>query len=183
MRPARTTRRFWLLVAAIFQGGFLCAQQPFLSDAQWTLMRDEASGLAPYENLRSLTRLHRVPATAEFDQAAEFMLARAKEYGLQDAHAEQFPIDGKDSLRTDALVSGVACGGGTPVGASAGAYAAGRLGNGPDPAGGLQPQCGRGRGPGRRWRGNQRGGLRRARTCEGRSCWPMEGWRRCSAWR
>ena len=51
--------------------------------------------LAPYENLRSLTRLHRVPATPEFDQAAEFMLARAKEYGLQDVHAEQFPIDGK----------------------------------------------------------------------------------------
>ncbi len=58
-------------------------------------MREEASGLVPYENLRSLTRLHRVPATSEFDQAAELMLARAKEYGLKDAHAEQFPIDGK----------------------------------------------------------------------------------------
>jgi hypothetical protein len=56
-------------------------------------MRPAAS--APYENLRSLTRLHRVPATPEFDQAAEFMLLRAKEYGLHDAHAEQFPIDGK----------------------------------------------------------------------------------------
>jgi hypothetical protein len=76
-------------------GCLLLAQQPFLSEAQWTQMRDEASGLAPYENLRSLTRLHRVPATPEFDQAAEFMLMRAKEYGLQDAHAEQFPIDGK----------------------------------------------------------------------------------------
>lgn len=58
-------------------------------------MREEASGLAPYENLRNLTRLHRVPATPEFDQAADFILARAKEYGLQGAHAEQFPIDGK----------------------------------------------------------------------------------------
>ena len=58
-------------------------------------MREEASGLAPYENLRSLTRLHRVPATSEFDQAADFMLMRAKEYGLHDAHAEQLPIDGK----------------------------------------------------------------------------------------
>ncbi|MGA2534388.1 MAG: M28 family peptidase [Terracidiphilus sp.] len=58
-------------------------------------MRDEASGMAPYENLRSLTRLHRVPATPEFDQAAAFMLMRAKEYGLEGAHAEQFPIDGK----------------------------------------------------------------------------------------
>src|ERR1700723_3357306 len=81
--------------SVVLHGCLLYAQQPFLSEAQWTLLRDEASGLAPYENLRSLTRLHRVPATAEFDQAADFMLARAKEYGLQGAHAEQFPIDGK----------------------------------------------------------------------------------------
>ncbi|HEY4843090.1 MAG TPA: M28 family peptidase [Terriglobales bacterium] len=73
----------------------LYAQQPFLSETQWTALRDEASGVAPYENLRFLTRLHRVPATPEFDQAADFMLMRAKEYGLQDAHSEQFPIDGK----------------------------------------------------------------------------------------
>ncbi len=92
-----TTLRFPLLIAslALLQGCALYAQQPFLSDAQWTLLREETSGVAPYENLRSLTRLHRVPATPEFDQAAEFMLARAKQYGLQSAHAEQFPIDGQ----------------------------------------------------------------------------------------
>jgi aminopeptidase YwaD len=71
------------------------AQAPFLSDSQWSDLRHEAGGTAPYENLRALTRLHRVPATAEFDQAADFILARAKEYGLQGAHAEQFPVDGK----------------------------------------------------------------------------------------
>jgi aminopeptidase YwaD len=71
------------------------SQQPFLSQAQWSALRDEAGGAAPYENLRALTRLHRVPATPEFDQAAAFVLARALEYGLQDAHAEQFPIDGQ----------------------------------------------------------------------------------------
>ncbi len=71
------------------------AQSPFLSQPQWISMRDAASGTAPYENLRALTRLHRVPATPEFDLAADFMLARAQEYGLHDAHAEQFPIDGK----------------------------------------------------------------------------------------
>ena len=75
--------------------GALCAQQPFLTEPQWAAIRNEASGAAPYENLRVLTRLHRVPATPEFDQAAEYMLAHAKEYGLRDAHAEQFPIDGK----------------------------------------------------------------------------------------
>src|SRR5580658_2447469 len=74
----------------------LCAfaQQPFLSASQWTALRGESSGAAPYENLRYLTTLHRVPATPEFDQAAAFMLQRAREYGLADAHSEQFPIDG-----------------------------------------------------------------------------------------
>jgi aminopeptidase YwaD len=87
--------RFLIASWVVLHGCLLCAQQPFLSDAQWTLLRDETSGLAPHENLRTLTQLHRVPATPEFDQAAEFVLARAKEYGLRDAHAEQFPIDGK----------------------------------------------------------------------------------------
>jgi aminopeptidase YwaD len=71
------------------------AQQPFLPPEQWIKLRDEASGAAPYENLRYLTRLHRVPATAEFDQAADFMLQRAREYGLAEVQSEQFPIDGK----------------------------------------------------------------------------------------
>ena len=70
------------------------AQQPFLPTDQWIKLRDEASGVAPYENLRYLTRLHRVPATAEFDHAAQFVLERAQEYGLSEVQSEQFPIDG-----------------------------------------------------------------------------------------
>src|ERR1700674_5710843 len=70
------------------------AQRPFLGVREWTALRDESSGAAAYENLRYLTGLHRVPATAAFDQAAQFMLQRAREYGLADAHSEQFPIDG-----------------------------------------------------------------------------------------
>ncbi len=73
----------------------LHAQEPFLTQAQWAALRSEASGAAAYENLRALTRLHRVPSMPEFDQAAEYVLQRAKEYGLSDAHSEQFPIDGK----------------------------------------------------------------------------------------
>ncbi len=68
---------------------------PFLSQSQWSALRHEASGSAPYENLRALTRLHRIPATPEFEAAAQFIVERAKEYGLEDVHAEQFPIDGK----------------------------------------------------------------------------------------
>jgi hypothetical protein len=74
----------------------VCAytQEPFLSTRQWAAIRDESSGAAPYENLRYLTGLHRVPATPEFDQAAQFMLQKVREYRLADAHSEQFPIDG-----------------------------------------------------------------------------------------
>jgi aminopeptidase YwaD len=76
-------------------GGFSAvAQQPFLPAHQWTALRDESGGAAPYENLRYLTGLHRVPATADFDQAAQFILQRAREYGLADVHGEKFPIDG-----------------------------------------------------------------------------------------
>jgi hypothetical protein len=79
----------------VIQSSAAWAQHPFLSDTEWSNLRNEASGAAPYENLRALTRLHRVPATPEFDQAANFILAKAQEYGLQNVHAEQFPIDGK----------------------------------------------------------------------------------------
>jgi aminopeptidase YwaD len=97
MPPVNAARLFPLLATLwmVVPGCAVHAQQPLLTGTQWTEIRDEASGMVPYENLRSLTRWHRVPATAEFDQAAEFMLMRAREYGLEDAHAEQFPIDGK----------------------------------------------------------------------------------------
>jgi aminopeptidase YwaD len=88
-------RRLLLICTAITFSNFLASgQQPFLNVRQWTALRDESNGAAPYENLRYLTGLHRVPATPEFDQAAQFVLQRAQEYGLADAHSEQFPIDG-----------------------------------------------------------------------------------------
>jgi hypothetical protein len=78
----------------VLRGFSAVAQQPFLPTQQWTALRDESSGAAPYENLSYLAGLHRVPATADFDRAAQFMLERAREYGLTDVHSEQFPIDG-----------------------------------------------------------------------------------------
>jgi aminopeptidase YwaD len=88
--------RSWHLVLLAFLLGAVCAvaQEPFLSPNTWNLLRDEASGAVPYENLRYLTGLHRVPATPEYDQAAAFVLERARNYGLTDAHSEQFSIDG-----------------------------------------------------------------------------------------
>jgi aminopeptidase YwaD len=88
-------KRWLICLAILFAATLAFSQQPFLPFDQWVKLRDEASGAAPYENLRYLTRLHRVPATPEFDQAAQFMLERAREYGLTDVQSEQFPVDGK----------------------------------------------------------------------------------------
>ena len=89
----RTSRVLCILLALVPLRAF--AQEPFLTNQQWSVLRGEASGNVPYENLRYLTGLHRVPGTPEFDQAAQFVLQRALEYGLADAHSEQFAIDGK----------------------------------------------------------------------------------------
>ncbi len=89
MRTSRLARLLLPLVAT-----FALAQEPFLSSTQWRGLVEESSGAVPYENLRFLTGLHRVPATPGYDQAAGFVLQRAKEYGLADAHSEQFSIDG-----------------------------------------------------------------------------------------
>jgi aminopeptidase YwaD len=88
--------RSWclVLIAAVFIAISATAQEPFLSANTWSLLRDEASGSVPYENLRYLTGLHRVPATPEYDQAAAFVLDRARDYGLSNIHSEQFPVDG-----------------------------------------------------------------------------------------
>jgi hypothetical protein len=85
----------FVLLLALWPALPAAAQQPFLDQGQWQALRAEANGTAPYENLRSLTRLHRVPATAAFDEAASQILARALEYGLVDARSEQFPVDGQ----------------------------------------------------------------------------------------
>ncbi len=92
--------KFHIVVLAAFLTSLLTslsaiAQQPFLNSQQWMAIRDESNGAAAYENLRYITTLHRVPATADFELAAQFILQRASEYGLSDVHSEQFDIDGK----------------------------------------------------------------------------------------
>lgn len=82
------------MLPVIFVGLSALAQQPFLSRQQWEVLRDESNGAVPFENLRYLTTLHRVPATSDFDEAAQFILQRARQYGLAEPHSEQFSIDG-----------------------------------------------------------------------------------------
>lgn len=92
--PRMSSSRLCLSLLTLAAAGLAHAQTPFLSAPAWSALRDTASGALPYDNLRVLTGLHRVPATPAFDTAAEFMLRKAVEYGLQEAHIERFAADG-----------------------------------------------------------------------------------------
>jgi hypothetical protein len=59
------------------------AQQPFLSSEQWVKLRDEASGAAPYENLRYLTRLHRVGGSGSAAQPPQRVDTVLQNVGLR----------------------------------------------------------------------------------------------------
>jgi hypothetical protein len=54
----------------------------------------ELSGTAAKDHVTRLTQLHRVPASPGFHDAVEYVMSRAKAYGLANVHVETFPGDG-----------------------------------------------------------------------------------------
>ena len=55
---------------------------------------DELSGVAAKDHVSRLTQMHRVPASPGFHEAIEYVMGRAKAFGLSDVHVETFPGDG-----------------------------------------------------------------------------------------
>src|SRR5262245_45259721 len=55
---------------------------------------DELSGVAAKDHVARLTQLHRVPASPGFHDAIEYVMGRAKAFGLSDVHVETYPGDG-----------------------------------------------------------------------------------------
>jgi aminopeptidase YwaD len=70
-------------------------QPPLLPEKTVSALSQELSGETAKRNLEFLARLHRQRGSRDFHTAAEFMVTRARDYGLTDAHIEQFPADGK----------------------------------------------------------------------------------------
>jgi aminopeptidase YwaD len=54
----------------------------------------ELSGVAAKDHVARLAQLHRVPASPGFHDAIEYVMGRAKTFGLTDVHVEAFPGDG-----------------------------------------------------------------------------------------
>ena len=66
-----------------------------LNRAVLTALDDELSGVAAKDHVARLTQFHRVPASPGFHDAIEYVMGRAKAFGLADAHIETFPGDGR----------------------------------------------------------------------------------------
>jgi aminopeptidase YwaD len=96
-----------LFKVAFLTGVWICSftllaqarKTSLLPDNQLAAIVGEASGDLDLDTIIGLGRFNRVPATSGFNDAANYMLARAKEYGL-DAHMESFPADGKTTYNT-----------------------------------------------------------------------------------
>jgi aminopeptidase YwaD len=60
-----------------------------------TALDQELSGTAAKDHVARLTQLHRVPASPGFHEAIEYVMGRAKSFGLNDVHIETFSGDGQ----------------------------------------------------------------------------------------
>jgi hypothetical protein len=66
-----------------------------LSRAVLKALDEELSGVAAKDHVARLTQFHRVPASPGFHGAVEYVMGRAKEFGLTEVHVETFPGDGE----------------------------------------------------------------------------------------
>src|SRR5437588_5086772 len=76
------------------------SKTPLLSDKEVVALSSEISGLIAKDTVIELTRYHRVQASSGFSQAAAYIAAKAKEYGLEQVQIERFPADGEKSYYT-----------------------------------------------------------------------------------
>ena len=73
------------------------AQQrpPLLSEPVIDALAKELSGERAHETIRQISGNHRVRGSRPYRAAADFIIARAREGGLDSARVEEFPADGK----------------------------------------------------------------------------------------
>jgi aminopeptidase YwaD len=76
------------------------ATNRLLRDDEVASIAAEISGLIAKDTVIELSRNHRVQASPGFTRAAEYIAAKAREYGLQQVAIERFPADGKKTYYT-----------------------------------------------------------------------------------
>jgi aminopeptidase YwaD len=77
--------------------GILKAQeaQRLLSEPVITAIAAELSGERAHATIVEISKNHRTRGSRPFRRAADYIVARAREAGLEDARVEEFPADGK----------------------------------------------------------------------------------------
>lgn len=68
---------------------------PLLPEETIAALAGELSGETAKRNLEAIARYHRMRGSQQFRAAAEFVAARAREYGLEGVEILEFPADGK----------------------------------------------------------------------------------------
>ncbi|HEX8252058.1 MAG TPA: DUF4910 domain-containing protein, partial [Thermoanaerobaculia bacterium] len=87
-------------VAAFFVALFAAASAstqtlPFLTDKEIAAIASEVSGETAKRTVEGLSRQHRMRGSRGFRAAADQIVADLKRFGLEDAHIESLPADGK----------------------------------------------------------------------------------------
>ena len=72
----------------------LLPAETLLDRAALKALDEELSGVAAKDHVSRLTQFHRVPASTGFHGAVEYVVDRARAFGLSDVHVETFPGDG-----------------------------------------------------------------------------------------
>src|SRR5947199_2464502 len=71
-----------------------------LADKEINALAAEINGLIAKDTVAELARNHRVQASSGYAHAAQFIAAKAKEYGLEQVQVEHFSADGKQTYYT-----------------------------------------------------------------------------------
>jgi aminopeptidase YwaD len=99
MRSSRlalvTAACFAVVIAGAERASTLAPAETLLAPAVLDALDQELSGVAAKDHVAHLAQLHRVPASPGFHEAIEYVMSRARAFGLSDVHVETFPGDGQ----------------------------------------------------------------------------------------
>jgi aminopeptidase YwaD len=94
------------VVAPLSFGVASAATPPLIPESTGVALANELSGSAAKRNLEYITRLHRMRASKGFREAADFVAAQARAYGLEEVTIHEFPADGHTMYGTQKARTG-----------------------------------------------------------------------------
>jgi hypothetical protein len=100
MHPSRLWRACIAATALLWAACAAAAPATLIDDAVVEAMASELSGSTALRNLAVISGSHRMRASRGFDDAAQFVAGRLRDYGLEDVEVLQFAADGETMFGT-----------------------------------------------------------------------------------